>query len=86
VAKKELGVCELEEPLICQQFPCPEPGRKGEAKRNAKMLGINNTQKCSNSLGYCKRAREPTLTCYTKRQITEQLIVQSHGSIYGVGP
>jgi len=32
------------------------------------------------------RAREPTLSCYTKRQITEQLIVQSHGSIYGVGP
>ena len=34
----------------------------------------------------CKRARELTLSRYTKRQITEQLIVQSHGSIYGVGP
>jgi len=43
VAKKELGVCELEEPLVCQQFPHPEPGRKGEAKRNAKMLGVDNT-------------------------------------------
>jgi len=57
MAKKELGVCKLEEPLICQQFPCPEPGRKGEAKRNAKMLGIDNTQKCLNSLGYMGMAR-----------------------------
>ena len=44
MAKKELGVCELEEPLVCQQFPRPEPGRKGEAKRNAKMLGVENAQ------------------------------------------
>ena len=35
---------------------------------------------------FCKRAREPTLSRYTKRWITEQLIVQLLGSIYGVGP
>ena len=34
----------------------------------------------------CKRARELTFSHYTKRQITEQLIFQSHGSMYGVGP
>jgi len=42
MAKKEVEVCKLEEPLICQQFPCPEPGRKEEAKRNAKVLGVGN--------------------------------------------
>jgi len=57
MAKKELGVCELEEPLICQQFPRPEPGRKGEAKRNAKTLGVDNTRKCLNSLGYMGTAQ-----------------------------
>jgi len=42
VAKKEVEVRELEELLVCQQFPHPEPGRKGEAKRNAKVLGNGN--------------------------------------------
>ena len=43
MAKKELGVCELEEPLICQQFPCLERRSQEECqdarcRQHLKML------------------------------------------------
>ena len=46
MTKKEVEVCELEEPLICQRFPHPEPRCQGAKCRQL----MKSTQKCSKLL------------------------------------
>ena len=65
--------------------PCSELNEKGGSIDRHFNFFISLSTLTS-TVTYCKSTRELTLSHYTKRWISEQLIVQLHSSIYGVGP